>query len=152
MRYTPADRRCSPTFIHEYRLSEYSLYAAMSVGLETQDIIEVLGRLSKVSTPPTFPHPYLTTPRPADTPPAIPHPRHPTLDPILRQTKTRPQTLPLLPRIRRPGNHPKTLIRRRHRELSCRSGPGGRERGRACVGSCTWASRTERGGERAEAE
>lgn len=37
-----------PTFIHEYRLSEYSLYAAMSVGLETQDIIEVLGRLSKV--------------------------------------------------------------------------------------------------------
>lgn len=41
----------SPTFIHEYRLSEYSLYAAMSVGLETQDIIEVLGRLSKTPLP-----------------------------------------------------------------------------------------------------
>ncbi|KAJ9091694.1 hypothetical protein QFC19_008985 [Naganishia cerealis] len=40
-----------PTFIHEYRLSEYSLYAAMSVGLETQDIIEVLGRLSKTPLP-----------------------------------------------------------------------------------------------------
>lgn len=38
-----------PSFIHEYALSEYSLYAAMSVGLETNDIIEVLGRLSKVS-------------------------------------------------------------------------------------------------------
>ncbi|KAI5453638.1 DNA repair helicase RAD25 [Naganishia albida] len=40
-----------PTFIHEYRLSEYSLYAAMSVGLETQDIIQVLGRLSKTPLP-----------------------------------------------------------------------------------------------------
>ncbi|KAJ9103967.1 hypothetical protein QFC21_002430 [Naganishia friedmannii] len=43
-----------PTFIHEYRLSEYSLYAAMSVGLETQDIIEVLGRLSKTPLPQTL--------------------------------------------------------------------------------------------------
>lgn len=40
-----------PSFIHEYKLSEYSLYAAMSVGLETQDIIEVLGRLSKTPLP-----------------------------------------------------------------------------------------------------
>ena len=37
-----------PTFIHEYRVNEYSLYAAMSVGLETKDIVEVLSRLSKV--------------------------------------------------------------------------------------------------------
>lgn len=37
-----------PAFIHEYLLTEYSLYAAMSVGLETEDIIEVLNRLSKV--------------------------------------------------------------------------------------------------------
>jgi DNA excision repair protein ERCC-3 len=36
-----------PSFIHEYKLTSYSLYAAVSVGLQTQDIIEVLSRLSK---------------------------------------------------------------------------------------------------------
>jgi DNA excision repair protein ERCC-3 len=38
-----------PAHIHEYRLTPYSLYAAVSVGLETNDIIDVLNRLSKVS-------------------------------------------------------------------------------------------------------
>ncbi|QRW06602.1 DNA excision repair protein ERCC-3 [Ceratobasidium sp. AG-Ba] len=37
-----------PAFIHEYKITMYSLYAAVSVGLETNDIIEVLNRLSKV--------------------------------------------------------------------------------------------------------
>jgi len=37
-----------PTHIHEYKLTTYSLYAAVSVGLQTEDIISVLGRLSKV--------------------------------------------------------------------------------------------------------
>lgn len=50
---------CRPTFIHEYRINEYSLYAAMSVGLETKDIVEVLGRLSKVSISLHFQHPQL---------------------------------------------------------------------------------------------
>jgi DNA excision repair protein ERCC-3 len=36
-----------PAFIHEYKLTSYSLYAAVSVGLQTEDIIEVLNRLSK---------------------------------------------------------------------------------------------------------
>ncbi|KZV97447.1 DNA helicase [Exidia glandulosa HHB12029] len=40
-----------PAFMHEYKLTSYSLYAAVSVGLETNDIIEVLGRLSKVPVP-----------------------------------------------------------------------------------------------------
>ena len=40
-----------PNFIHEYKLTSYSLYAAVSVGLQTQDIIEVLSRLSKASVP-----------------------------------------------------------------------------------------------------
>lgn len=40
-----------PTFIHEYKLTSYSLYAAVSVGLQTEDIIEVLNRLSKVPVP-----------------------------------------------------------------------------------------------------
>ena len=31
-----------PAFIHEYKLTSYSLYAAVSVGLQTEDIIEVL--------------------------------------------------------------------------------------------------------------
>lgn len=34
--------------MHEYRITAYSLYAAVSVGLETNDIISVLNRLSKV--------------------------------------------------------------------------------------------------------
>ncbi|KAI8321996.1 DNA repair helicase rad25 [Martensiomyces pterosporus] len=41
-----------PTHIHEYKLTPYSLYAAVSVGLDTNDIIEVLNRLSKVPVPP----------------------------------------------------------------------------------------------------
>ncbi len=40
-----------PSFIHEYRLTTYSLYAAVSVGLETNDIIAVLNRLSKIPVP-----------------------------------------------------------------------------------------------------
>jgi len=40
-----------PAHIHEYKLTPYSLYAAVSVGLETEDIIEVLNRLSKVPVP-----------------------------------------------------------------------------------------------------
>ncbi|KAJ3120607.1 hypothetical protein HK098_004453 [Nowakowskiella sp. JEL0407] len=40
-----------PNFLHEYQLTEYSLYAAVSVGLETGSIIEVLDRLSKVVIP-----------------------------------------------------------------------------------------------------
>jgi len=42
---------CRPTHIHEYKLTAYSLYAAVSVGLQTNDIIEYLRRLSKTSLP-----------------------------------------------------------------------------------------------------
>ncbi len=41
-----------PTHIHEYRLTPYSLYAAVSVGLETEDIIGVLSRLCKTGLQP----------------------------------------------------------------------------------------------------
>ncbi|KAI8918568.1 P-loop containing nucleoside triphosphate hydrolase protein [Powellomyces hirtus] len=40
-----------PYRMHEYRLTEYSLYAAVSVGLETEGIIDVLSRLSKSALP-----------------------------------------------------------------------------------------------------
>ncbi|KAI1731836.1 type III restriction enzyme, res subunit family protein [Ditylenchus destructor] len=40
-----------PEFIHEYKLTAYSLYAAVSVGLHTNDIIEYLDRLCKTSLP-----------------------------------------------------------------------------------------------------
>ncbi|PVU99241.1 hypothetical protein BB560_005538 [Smittium megazygosporum] len=40
-----------PLNIHEYKLTPYSLYAAVSVGLETKDILDVLNRLSKVPIP-----------------------------------------------------------------------------------------------------
>lgn len=40
-----------PEFIHEYKLTSYSLYAAVSVGLQTHDIIEYLTRLSKATLP-----------------------------------------------------------------------------------------------------
>ncbi|XP_028403832.1 general transcription and DNA repair factor IIH helicase subunit XPB-like [Dendronephthya gigantea] len=42
---------CRPEHVHEYRLTAYSLYAAVSVGLQTNDIIEYLRRLSKTSIP-----------------------------------------------------------------------------------------------------
>ena len=35
---------CRPEHIHEYKLTSYSLYAAVSVGLQTEDIIEYLTR------------------------------------------------------------------------------------------------------------
>ncbi|KAK0541409.1 DNA repair helicase RAD25 [Tilletia horrida] len=40
-----------PAYIHEYKLTQYSLYAAVSVGLLPNDIISVLNRLSKVPVP-----------------------------------------------------------------------------------------------------
>ncbi|KAG8898120.1 hypothetical protein FRC01_011015 [Tulasnella sp. 417] len=40
-----------PTFMHEYKITSYSLYAAMSIGLETNDIISVLSHLSKTPVP-----------------------------------------------------------------------------------------------------
>ncbi|XP_065339367.1 general transcription and DNA repair factor IIH helicase subunit XPB isoform X2 [Cloeon dipterum] len=42
---------CRPEHIHEYKLTPYSLYAAVSVGLQTHDIIEYLKRLSKTTIP-----------------------------------------------------------------------------------------------------
>ncbi|XP_023340906.1 DNA excision repair protein haywire [Eurytemora carolleeae] len=42
---------CRPELIHEYKLTSYSLYAAVSVGLQTDDIIEYLTRLCKTSLP-----------------------------------------------------------------------------------------------------
>lgn len=41
-----------PKHIHEYKLTKHSLYAAVSIGLEPEDIIAVLSRLSKVRIPP----------------------------------------------------------------------------------------------------
>ena len=40
-----------PSMIHEYKLTEYSLYAAVSVGLDPVSIFEVLDRLSKTAVP-----------------------------------------------------------------------------------------------------
>ena len=42
-----AEPVCRPKLVHEYMLTPHSLYAAVSVGLETQTIISVLDRLSK---------------------------------------------------------------------------------------------------------
>lgn len=44
-----AEPVCRPESIHEYKLTPHSLYAAVSVGLDTETIISVLGRLSKVA-------------------------------------------------------------------------------------------------------
>lgn len=49
---TIAEPVSRPTHIHEYRLTPYSLYAAVSVGLDTEDIIQVLSRLSKTHLQP----------------------------------------------------------------------------------------------------
>uniref|UniRef100_A0A8C6JRR5 General transcription and DNA repair factor IIH helicase/translocase subunit XPB n=3 Tax=Psittaciformes TaxID=9223 RepID=A0A8C6JRR5_MELUD len=46
-----AEPVCRPAHIHEYKLTAYSLYAAVSVGLQTSDIIEYLQKLSKTGVP-----------------------------------------------------------------------------------------------------
>ena len=51
---TIAEPRLRPSHIHEYAITTYSLYAAVSVGLETDDIISVLTRLSKTPIPDSF--------------------------------------------------------------------------------------------------
>ena len=38
-----------PNYIQEYKLTAYSLYAAVSVGLETKYIIQYFKRLSKTT-------------------------------------------------------------------------------------------------------
>lgn len=48
-----AEPVCRPECVHEYALTPHSLYAAVSVGLETSTIIAVLNRLSKVLKAPT---------------------------------------------------------------------------------------------------
>ncbi|DAZ92559.1 TPA: hypothetical protein N0F65_012789 [Lagenidium giganteum] len=40
-----------PEFLHEYKLTPYSLYAAVSVSIETESILKVLERLSKNYVP-----------------------------------------------------------------------------------------------------
>lgn len=51
---TIAEPVSRPSHIHEYKITAYSLYAAVSVGLETDDIISVLDRLSKVPVAPSI--------------------------------------------------------------------------------------------------
>ncbi|KAJ5908560.1 hypothetical protein N7495_001242 [Penicillium taxi] len=48
---TIAEPLSRPTHLHEYRLTGHSLYAAVSVGLKPQDIVEFLDRLSKTPLP-----------------------------------------------------------------------------------------------------
>ncbi|KAK2077082.1 hypothetical protein QBZ16_004716 [Prototheca wickerhamii] len=40
-----------PEFVHEYALTPHSLYAAVSIGLDTPTLVAVLGRLSKCGLP-----------------------------------------------------------------------------------------------------
>ncbi|KAL9620944.1 MAG: hypothetical protein Q9160_004597 [Pyrenula sp. 1 TL-2023] len=44
---TIAEPQSRPQFLHEYRLTEHSLYAALSVGLSGEDIVRTLSKLSK---------------------------------------------------------------------------------------------------------
>ncbi|XP_071715451.1 general transcription and DNA repair factor IIH helicase/translocase subunit XPB1-like [Rutidosis leptorrhynchoides] len=46
-----AEPVCRPELMHEYNITPHSLYAAVSVGLETETIISVLNKLSKTKLP-----------------------------------------------------------------------------------------------------
>ncbi|CAL5871291.1 uncharacterized protein PFLUO_LOCUS5541 [Penicillium psychrofluorescens] len=48
---TIAEPLSRPTYLHEYRLTGHSLYAAVSVGLKPHDIVAFLDRLSKTPIP-----------------------------------------------------------------------------------------------------
>lgn len=49
---TVAEPVSRPQHIHEYRITSYSLYAALSVGQSTEDILDTLNSFSKVVIPP----------------------------------------------------------------------------------------------------
>lgn len=49
-----AEPVCRPEAVHEYVMTPHSLYAAVSVGLETDTIVSVLNRLSKVTKPSSY--------------------------------------------------------------------------------------------------
>lgn len=49
---TIAEPQSRPQFLHEYKLTTHSLYAAVSVGLNPKDIITTLERFSKTPVPP----------------------------------------------------------------------------------------------------
>lgn len=46
-----SEPECRSHLFHEYQLTAYSLYAAVSIGLGTEMIIQVLDRLSKIKVP-----------------------------------------------------------------------------------------------------
>jgi DNA excision repair protein ERCC-3 len=48
---TIAEPQSRPSYLHEYRFTEHSLYAALSVGLRGNDIIRALEKLSKTPVP-----------------------------------------------------------------------------------------------------
>ena len=48
---TIAEPQSRPSYMHEYRFTEHSLYAALSVGLRGEDIIRALDKLSKTPVP-----------------------------------------------------------------------------------------------------
>ena len=48
---TIAEPLSRPTYLHEYKLTSNSLYAAISVGLEAEDILETLEKFSKTPLP-----------------------------------------------------------------------------------------------------
>lgn len=48
---TIAEPLSRPKFLHEYKLTVHSLYAAVSVGLTPEDILRTLGKLSKTAVP-----------------------------------------------------------------------------------------------------
>ena len=48
---TIAEPLSRPRFLHEYKLTVHSLYAAVSVGLTPEDILRTLGKLSKTAIP-----------------------------------------------------------------------------------------------------
>ncbi|KAK3322461.1 P-loop containing nucleoside triphosphate hydrolase protein [Apodospora peruviana] len=50
---TIAEPKSRPEFLHEYHLTTHSLYAAVSVGLNPQDIINTLDRFLKTPLPPS---------------------------------------------------------------------------------------------------
>ena len=52
---TIAEPRSRPQFIHEYVMTQHSLYAAVSVGLRPDDIINTLDRFLKTEMPPEIP-------------------------------------------------------------------------------------------------
>jgi hypothetical protein len=111
-----------PAFIHEYKLTPYSLYAAVSVGLQTEDIIEVCPTCILLAA-----HSCCTGSEPSleSTHPAVYHRLHRGAHALVRESQACAEAQQVLHRVHAPRDDPVSTQGQddpgvsRHRDPAC---------------------------------